>query len=722
MALPGSSLKKLHIKSFSPSKALGAEISQDPFDLLAPVLKAFSFHHPKDELEPIERAWKIAKEKHEGQFRASGEPYISHPLGVAQILADLGSDRQVVMAGLLHDTVEDTDYSLEECRKEFGETASLVEGVTKLSLITKELSNAETIKKLILAMQQDVRVGVVKLADRLYNARTWRFMPPKKASKKAGETLDIYVPLADRLGMGMVKSELEELSFKYLDPRIYKKVVEMVGARAEVRDEYLKNMMEEVRMALKSYGIKAVITGRLKSYFSIYRKIVLLKKNFDRIYDFVGIRVLVDSPQDCYRALGIIHEKWLPVPGRFKDYIAMPKSNFYQSLHTTILGDGGQEIEIQIRTKEMHREDEYGIAAHWKYKEEEDFRSPEWVGRMANWVKDLQDPSEILSALKSDLTSEEISTFTPKGKTVFLPEGACPLDFAYAVHTEIGNSAVGAKINGIPSSLSSKLKSGDCVEILTAPPGTSGPSYEWLSLVVTPKAKNKIKRFLSKEKNLEIARKGKKTLLAYLLEHKVPFSTPALAHASYLLGFPSLEQLYCAVGSGKVTCLAVSRATLGSKIAGEGSESEKYCVTVKGVKKEERIDLAKCCKPVPGDLIAGFVTNCQGVRVHSTRCPEFIKLSEESPDKIVDAQWKGEKGEFEAEIEVLAIDRQALLVDLSVAISNACIDLSSSRQKVAANLVSAYFSFKFSDCSQLDLVIKSLEQVEGVIEAKRVGS
>ncbi|MBQ1299452.1 MAG: bifunctional (p)ppGpp synthetase/guanosine-3',5'-bis(diphosphate) 3'-pyrophosphohydrolase [Aeriscardovia sp.] len=715
------SLKKLPIKSLPPSKALGAEISQDPFDLLAPVLKSFSFHHPKDEVGPIEEAWKVAREKHEGQFRASGEPYISHPLGVAQILADLGSDRQVVMAGLLHDTVEDTDYSLEECRRQFGETASLVEGVTKLSLISKELSNAETIRKLILAMQQDVRVGVVKLADRLYNARTWRFMPPKKAAKKAGETLDIYVPLADRLGMGIVKSELEELSFKYLDPKIYKKVVEMVGARAGVRDEYLEKMMEEVKAALKSYGIKAKITGRLKSYFSIYRKIVLLKKNFDRIYDFVGIRVVVDSPQNCYRALGIIHEKWLPVPGRFKDYIAMPKSNLYQALHTTILGDGGQEIEIQIRTEEMHKEDEYGIAAHWKYKEKEDFGSPEWVGRMANWVKDLQDPSEILPALKSDLTSEEISIFTPKGETIFLPEGACPLDFAYAVHTEIGNRAVGAKINGIPSSLSSKLKSGDCVEILTSQSGSSGPSYEWLSFVITPKAKNKIKRFLSQEKNLEAAQKGKKALMAYMLDRGIPFSLPSLVHASSSLGFSTLQQLYYAVGNGKISCFAVSRAVFRSKASGEGSESEKYSVTVKGVGKGERIELARCCKPVPGDQIAGFITNFRGVRIHSTRCPDFIRLSEENPGKIVDAQWKGEKGEFEAEIEVLALDRQALLVDLSLAISNACVDLSSSRQKVAANLVSAYFSFKFRDFPQLELVIKSLEQVEGVIGVKRVG-
>lgn len=713
-------MKKFPIRSFLPSKALGAEISQDPCDLLSPVLKSFSFHHPKEETEPIEQAWRVAEEKHEGQFRASGEPYISHPLGVAQILADLGSDRQVVMAGLLHDTIEDTDYSLEECSRNFGAVASLVEAVTKLSLVSKELSSAETIRKLILAMQQDVRVGVVKLADRLYNARTWRFMPSGKAAKKAKETLDIYAPLADRLGMGTVKTELEELSFKYLDPVVYKKIVDMVGAMTGVKDEYLKNMMEEVKAALSSYGIKAAITGRVKSYFSIYRKIVLLKKNFDRIYDFVGIRVIVGSVQDCYRALGIIHKKWLPVPGRFKDYIAMPKSNFYRSLHTTILGSEGQEIEVQIRTEEMHKEDEYGIAAHWKYKELEDSRSPEWVGRTANWVKDLQDPSEILPALKSDLNSEEISTFTPKGKAIFLPEGACALDFAYAVHTAIGNRAVGAKINGAPSGLSCKLKSGDCVEILTSYASSSGPCGEWLSFVTTPKAKNKIKKFLSKEKNFEITEKGRSALFSYLLDRNIPFSSSSLSYASLALGFSSPNQLYRAVGGGKVTCYYASKAVLKSKIGEEEGESEKYSVMVKGIKKGEKIELAKCCKPVPGDLIAGFVTNFRGVRVHSVKCPEFAKLRTKTPDRIADAQWKGSDGEFTAEVEVLALDRQALLVDLSLAISNACVDLSSSRQKVSANLVSAYFSFKFKDSSQLGLVIKSLKQVEGVIEVKRI--
>lgn len=713
-------MKKFPIRPFPPSRALGAEISQDSFDLLSPVLKSFSFHHPREETGPIEEAWRVAKEKHEGQFRVSGEPYIAHPLGVAQILADLGSDRQVVMAGLLHDTVEDTGYSLEECNKDFGDVAFLVEAVTKLSMVSKEFSNAETIKKLILAMQQDVRVGVVKLADRLYNARTWRFMPPKKAAKKAGETLDIYAPLADRLGMGAIKTELEELSFKYMDPMVYKKVVEIAGARAGVRDEYLKNMMEEVKVTLKSYGIKAVVTGRLKSYFSIYRKIVLLKKNFDRIYDFVGIRVIVDSIQDCYRALGIIHKKWLPVPGRFKDYIAMPKSNMYQSLHTTILGGGGQEIEIQIRTEEMHREDEYGVAAHWKYKELEDSRSPEWIGRMANWVKDLQNPSEILPALKSELNSEEISTFTPKGKAIFLPEGACAVDFAYAVHTEIGNRAVGAKINGIPSGLSSKLKPGDCVEILTSASSASDPCEEWLSFVATPKAKNKIKKFLSKEKNLEITEKGKDALFSYLLDRKIPFSASSLTRASLSLGFSNLHQLYRAVESGKITCSCAAEAMFKSKISGEGGESKKYSVAVKGIKKGERIELARCCKPIPGDVIAGFVTNFRGVRVHSVGCREFIKLKTEYPGKIADAQWRGMGGEFEAEVEVLALDRQALLVDLSLAISKACVNLSSSMQKASANLVSAYFSFKLRDSSQLELAIKSLKQVEGVIEVKRV--
>ena len=711
-------MKRLLPRPLPPSRALGAEISQDPFDLLSPVLRSFASRHPKEDTAPIEKAWQVAKSLHEGQFRASGEPYISHPLGVAQILADLGCDREVVTAGLLHDTVEDTDYSLEECRAQFPEAASLVEGVTKLSSISRELSNAETIKKLILAMQQDVRVGVVKIADRLYNARTWRFMPAQKASRKAKETLDIYVHLADRLGMGKVKTELEDLSFKYLDPKIYREVVQMVASKAGARDEYLRKMMEEVRAELKKGGMRAAITGRLKSYFSIYRKIVILKKDFDRIYDFVGIRVIVDSPQDCYRAMGIIHGRWRPVPGRIKDYIADPKSNFYKSLHTTIVGDNGQEIEIQIRTEEMHQEDEYGIAAHWRYKELGDFESPEWIERMANWVKDLQDPSELLPALRSDLTSEEISTFTPKGKTIYLPEGACPVDFAYAVHTEIGNRAVGATINGVPSGLSAKLKSGDCVEILTSSSPNASPSPNWLSFVLTPKAKNKIKRSLSREKNLEDVEKGKSALFSGLLEQGRILSYSSLLQTSKRLGFSSLDALYGAVGAGKIPPGAV-KAALREGPCGEGRDSEEYSLRVEGVGKGEKIELARCCKPVPGDPIAGFVTNSRGVRIHSLRCPDFIKLSEKSPDKVADAQWKESCGEFEVEIEVLALDRRALLADLSLVISKACLNLSSSRQKVASNLVSAYFAFKISNLAQLDRIIKSLEQVEGVIEVKR---
>ena len=717
-------MKKLPIpmRPLSPSRALGAEISQDPFDLLSPVLRSFSSHHPKDDTSPIEKAWEVAKSLHEGQFRASGEPYISHPLGVAQILADLGCEREVVTAGLLHDTVEDTGYSLEECRKEFPEAAPLVEGVTKLSSISWEISSAETIKKLILAMQQDVRVGVVKIADRLYNARTWRFMPPQKASRKAKETLDIYVHLADRLGMGKVKAELEELSFKYLDPKIYREVVQMVEAKAGSRDEYLRGMMKEIRISLKQCGIRARIAGRLKSHFSIYRKIVVLKKDFDRIYDIVGIRVIVGSTPDCYRALGVIHGRWQPVPGRMKDYIGAPKPNFYQSLHTTILGDNGQEIEIQIRTEEMHRQDEYGIAAHWRYKELGDFESPEWISRTANWVKDLQDPSEILPALKNDFISEEISTLTPKGKTIYLPEGACPVDFAYAVHTKIGDAAVGAKINGVPSSLSAKLKTGDCVEILTSTSPNHSPSPDWLSFVLTPKAKNKIKRSLSREKNLEDRGEGKKALFSQFLSYGRMLSYSSLLQASRRMGFGSLDALYAAVGAGKVPPAAVWKAALRSGAVGEGQDSKRYSLRVEGVEKGERIELAKCCKPVPGDPIAGFVTNSRGVRIHSLQCPDFIKLSEKSPDKVADAHWKGPSGDFEAEIEVLALDRQALLADLSLAIANACVNLSSSRQKVASNLVSAYFSFKVRNLAQLEQVTKSLEQVEGVIEVKRAGS
>ena len=532
------------------ARMLGCEISTNPLDPLEPILKMCEYHHPDEDMSILARAYRRAVNQHSSQRRKSGEPYIIHPLAVAQILADLGMGPLVVAAGLLHDTVEDTDYTLDECRAEFGDTVTgLVDGVTKLSKMEYgDSAQAETIRKMVVAMSRDVRVLVVKLADRVHNARTWRYVKQSNAQKKARETLDVYAPLANRLGMNAIKTELEELSFKVLYPKIYNEIVVLVARRAGQRDVYLKQILAEINEDLDEQHIKAYVTGRPKDYFSIYQKMIVRGHDFANIYDLVGVRIIVDTIQDCYAALGAVHARWNPVPGRFKDYIAMPKLNMYQSLHTTVVGPGGKPVEIQIRTWDMHRRAEFGIAAHWKYKENGQagraLSSPDksdrkrgenqelseadnlkWIQQLADWTSETPDSDEFLGSLKEDLGAAEVYVFTPKGKIVSLPAEATPIDFAYAVHTEVGHRTMGARVNGRLVPLDTKLENGDTVEILTSKSESAGPSRDWLSFAKSPKARNKIRQWFSKERRTEAVEEGRDELTRAMRKRNLPITT-----------------------------------------------------------------------------------------------------------------------------------------------------------------------------------------------------
>ena len=517
------------------SRALGCEISDDALNPLMPIQEICAAHHPGEDLSMLQRAYDRAVVQHANQRRKSGEPYIIHPLAVAQILADLGMGPTVVSAGLLHDTVEDTDYTLEQCRNDFGDTvAGLVDGVTKISKMDYgDSAQAETIRKMIVAMSRDVRVLVVKLADRVHNARTWRYVKAASAQRKARETLDVYAPLANRLGMNAIKTELEELSFKTLYPKIYNEIVVLVSRRAGQREVYLQQILDEIHEDLDAQGIKAQVTGRPKDYFSIYQKMIVRGHDFANIYDLVGVRIIVDTIRDCYAALGAVHARWSPVPGRFKDYIAMPKTNRYQSLHTTVVGPGGKPVEIQIRTWQMHRRAEFGIAAHWKYKENgsagRELSQPDksdvkrerqegelsqednltWIQQLADWTSETPDSNEFLGSLKDDLGAAEVYVFTPKGKIISLPADSTPVDFAYAVHTEVGHRTMGARVNGRLVPLDTKLRNGDTVEILTSKSDTDGPSRDWLSFAKSPRARSKIRQWFSKERRSETIEEGR---------------------------------------------------------------------------------------------------------------------------------------------------------------------------------------------------------------------
>ena len=749
------------------ARKLGCEISADPLNPLEPIKQVCKAHHPGEDLSILDRAYQRAVIQHSVQRRKSGEPYIIHPLAVSQILADLGMGPIVVAAGLLHDTVEDTDYTLDQCRAEFGDTvAGLVDGVTKLSqLEVGDSAQAETIRKLVVAMSRDVRTLVVKLADRVHNARTWRYVKTTSAQRKARETLDVYAPLANRLGMNAIKTELEELSFKVLYPKIYNEIVVLVARRAGQRDVYLKQILAEINEDLDEQNIKAYVTGRPKDYFSIYQKMIVRGHDFANIYDLVGVRIIVDTIQDCYAALGAVHARWNPVPGRFKDYIAMPKLNMYQSLHTTVVGPGGKPVEIQIRTWDMHRRAEFGIAAHWKYKEngqagralsspdKSDRRRDEknqelseadnlkWIQQLADWTSETPDSNEFLGSLKEDLGSSEVYVFTPKGKIVSLPAHATPVDFAYAVHTEVGHRTMGARVNGRLVPLDTTLDNGDTVEILTSKSDTAGPSRDWLSFVKSPKARNKIRQWFSKERRTEAIEEGRDELTRAMRKRNLPvnalLTTEALIGVADDLNFPNADAVFAAIGDGQISTQnvishlvkdagadevdeEVEQEALPLKPIERKTSSSSTGVSVKGV-GDVWIKLARCCMPVPGDDIIGFITRNQGVSVHRTDCQNMIDLKSKQPERVVEVEWTSTKGLFMVKIQVEALDRRNLLSDVTRVLSDHGVNIISGTIATGSDRVAtSQFSFEMADPQHLNSLLAAVRKIDGVFDVYRI--
>ena len=749
------------------ARKLGCEISADPLNPLEPIKQVCKAHHPGEDLSILDRAYQRAVIQHSVQRRKSGEPYIIHPLAVSQILADLGMGPIVVAAGLLHDTVEDTDYTLDQCRAEFGDTvAGLVDGVTKLSqLEVGDSAQAETIRKLVVAMSRDVRTLVVKLADRVHNARTWRYVKTTSAQRKARETLDVYAPLANRLGMNAIKTELEELSFKVLYPKIYNEIVVLVARRAGQRDVYLKQILAEINEDLDEQNIKAYVTGRPKDYFSIYQKMIVRGHDFANIYDLVGVRIIVDTIQDCYAALGAVHARWNPVPGRFKDYIAMPKLNMYQSLHTTVVGPGGKPVEIQIRTWDMHRRAEFGIAAHWKYKEngqagralsspdksdrKRDVNNQElskadnlkWIQQLADWTSETPDSNEFLGSLKEDLGSSEVYVFTPKGKIVSLPAHATPVDFAYAVHTEVGHRTMGARVNGRLVPLDTTLDNGDTVEILTSKSDTAGPSRDWLSFVKSPKARNKIRQWFSKERRTEAIEEGRDELTRAMRKRNLPvnalLTTEALIGVADDLNFPNADAVFAAIGDGQISTQnvishlvkdagadevdeEVEQEALPLKPIERKTSSSSTGVSVKGV-GDVWVKLARCCMPVPGDQIIGFITRNQGVSVHRTDCQNMIDLKNKQSERVVEVEWTSTKGLFMVKIQVEALDRRNLLSDVTRVLSDHGVNIISGTIATGSDRVAtSQFSFEMADPQHLNTLLAAVRKIDGVFDVYRL--
>ncbi len=725
--------------------------AQPPAEL-EPVLRTLKQYHPRSDTKLVWQAYQSASDLHRGQLRRSGEPYISHPLAVAQILADLGMTGPTLAAALLHDTVEDTGYELKDLRAEFGdEIAELVDGVTKLDkVVYGEASAAETVRKMVVAMARDIRVLVIKLADRLHNMRTLQWLPQDKQEKKARETLEIYAPLAHRLGMNTVKWELEDLSFATLHPKMYEEIVRLVSQRAPAREQYLERVLGEVDSKLRAARIRATVTGRPKHHYSVYQKMIVRGHDFSDIYDLVGVRILVETVRDCYAVLGTLHASWNPLPGRFKDYIAMPKFNMYQSLHTTIIGPEGKTVEVQIRTHEMHRAAEYGIAAHWRYKQNEvgGKLGPDdlgWLRQLVEWQRETEDPGEFLESLRYDLGASEVFVFTPRGDVIALPSGSTPVDFAYAVHTELGHRCVGARVNGRLVPLDSSLKNGDVVEVFTSRAEGAGPSRDWLTFVRSPRAKSKIKAWFSKERREEAVEKGKDQLLKAMRKEGVAvhrlLSTAALASVAADLRQPDVTALYAAIGEGRISPQTVIHrlvATAGGAAAASDDAAEGVTpeaiprlrprtdtdpgVTVVGQSLGDVwVKLAKCCTPVPGDAITGFVTRGHGVSVHRADCRNVNALSGQG-ERFVPVAWSpGASSVFLVNIQVEALDRSRLLADVTRALSDQHVNiLSASVSTTKERIAISRFTFEMGDPKHLGSVLKAVRSVEGVFDAYRV--
>ena len=714
-------------------------------DLLKPILTGLQEHHPQANLPEVERAYQVAMTAHTGQLRKSGEEYITHPVAVTQILVELGLDQETIIASLLHDTVEDTPYSLDQLRSDFGDQiASLVDGVTKLDKLTYgPTAEAETVRKMVIAMSRDIRVLVIKLADRLHNARTWKFVSGESALRKARETLDIYAPLAHRLGMNALKWELEDLSFEVLEPKKFAEISRLVAERSPARQALTQEVIESVKSDLVNDSIEATVTGRQKHFFSVYQKMVVRGRDFNDIYDLVGIRVLVNDVRDCYAVLGSIHARWSPVPGRFKDYIAMPKFNLYQSLHTTVIGPSGKAVEIQIRTYEMHSRAEFGIAAHWKYKQGSDSQAntPEmiWLKQLHEWQKETEDPSEFLEALRFDLGSPEVFVFTPKGSVIALPGGSTPVDFAYSVHTDVGNRCAGAKVNGRLVPLETKLANGDVVEVVTNKSLTASPSRDWLNFVKSPRARSKIKAWFSKERREEAIDAGRESIARQMRKAGLPlqkiFAGHALLELAHDLRYPDIDALYSAVGDGHVSAASIIEKLVAA-IGVEDSHPEatieyiptgvpttrrsSTAVEVEGV-GDVLVKLARCCTPVPGDEILGFITKGSGVSVHRSDCVNSDDLRINQSERIVKVRWLAGAGSlFLVNIQVEALDRARLLADVTRALSEQHVNILSASVSTSKDRVAiSKFTFEMADATHLDSVLAAVRSVEGVYDVYR---
>lgn len=724
--------------------------------VLEPLVAVHREIYPKADLTLLQRAYAVAEERHATQLRRSGDPYITHPLAVANILAELGMDTTTLVAALLHDTVEDTGYTLEALTAEFGdEVGHLVDGVTKLDrVVLGTAAEGETIRKMIIAMARDPRVLVIKVADRLHNMRTMRFLPPEKQARKARETLEVIAPLAHRLGMATVKWELEDLSFAILHPKKYEEIVRLVADRAPSRDTYLAKVRAEIVATLNSSRISATVEGRPKHYWSIYQKMIVKGRDFDDIHDLVGVRILCDEIRDCYAAVGVVHSLWQPMAGRFKDYIAQPRFGVYQSLHTTVIGPEGKPLEVQIRTRDMHRTAEYGIAAHWRYKESKgrvpanlaatEIDDMAWMRQLLDWQREAADPGEFLESLRYDLAVQEIFVFTPKGDVITLPAGSTPVDFAYAVHTEVGHRCIGARVNGRLVALERKLENGEVVEVFTSKAPNAGPTRDWQSFVVSPRAKAKIRQWFAKERREEALESGKDAIAREVRRGGLPLQRLMTAESMGALArelrYTDLSALYTAVGEGHISAHHVVQrllATLGGADDAEDEIAERSTPSNVPMRQRSSDDvgiavpgapgvlskLAKCCTPVPGDAIMGFVTRGGGVSVHRTDCTNAASLQEQS-ERIIDVEWApGPSSVFLVAIQVEALDRHRLLSDVTRVLADEKVNILSASVTTSDDRVAiSRFTFEMGDPKHLGHVLNVVRNVEGVYDVYRVTS
>ena len=742
---------------------------QSPETLYQDLISRVKKYHPSDDISLIEKAYKVAYEAHKTQVRKSGEPYIIHPLCVAIILADLELDKETIVAGLLHDVVEDTILTAEEIRREFGpDVELLVDGVTKLQQlqlsrgeggdVDKLEMQAENLRKMFLAMAKDIRVIMIKLADRLHNMRTLKHMPPEKQQRIARETMDIYAPIAQRLGISKIKVELDDLSLKYLEPEVYYDLVDKIAVRKSVREKYIQSIVDEVSEHIRTAGIKAKVDGRVKHFFSIYKKMKNQNKTIDQIYDLFAVRIIVDSVKDCYAALGVIHEMYKPIPGRFKDYIAMPKANMYQSLHTTLIGSSGQPFEIQIRTYEMHKAAEYGIAAHWKYKETSDGKKVDgqeeeklvWLRQILEWQKDMSDNKDFMKLLKSDLDlfSDSVYCFTPTGDVKNLPAGSTPIDFAYAIHSAVGNKMIGARVNGKLVTIDYEIKNGDRIEILTSQ-NSKGPSRDWLNIVKSTQAKSKINQWFKNELKEDNIVKGKELLLAYckakVIDTVQIMKPPYMEYVMHKYGFRDWDSVLAAVGHGGLKEGQIlnkmqelydkehKKELTDEEVLSEVAENaqtklirpkSQSGIVVKGI-DDVAVRFSKCCSPVPGDEIVGFVTRGRGVSIHRTDCVNVINLSEIDRGRLIDAEWQvsaaentGEK--YLAEIKIFANNRNGLLADISKALTEKNIDILSMNTRTSKQgIATLATSFEISSRDELQRIIDKIRMIDSVIDIER---